>query len=539
MPDVSRDGADAIACEPDPLHRVSGPGTTWTRVNMAEGIPGVQTPLSWSIWDDALDFMMREGYRRLGVIPSSTVPPVTDVDRRLVAIFYGRSALNVDLFREIADATPWTSREAFDEYYFGMARPETTSPKRRARYPIVFARTLPLSVRLAGEVKRLYDDTGTWWSASVSPDVCADAADAPARLRDAYERFVRIGSAHSAAAQIAGAICNGLTKLCVAAGRPELVMTLLGGHESVEVETSSDLWEVARARLPLDAFLRRHGFQGPLMGELSSPSWREDPSPVLRLARTYGGMSDDMDPRAIERQRVAERKRAERELFAALSFPRRIAARTVFAALHAYIPCRELGKAAMMMAFDAIRAAANAIGIHLAHRGAIADPRDVYFLARAEILGDPPADVRNTVEARRARWLEYGQIELPDTWTGAPTPIRVESGSVVPRGIGVSPGVVEGIARVITDLREDEDLEPGEILVCETTDPSWAAYFLVAGGVVTDLGGAMSHGAIVSREVGIPCIVNTKTGTRVFRTGDRLRIDGATGAIERLAHAGE
>jgi pyruvate,water dikinase len=508
---------------------------------MAEGIPGVQTPLSWSIWDDALDFMMREGYRRLGVIPSSVVPPATDVDHRLVAIFHGRSALNVDLFRAIADATPWTSREAFDEYYFGMARTGATSPKRRRRYPIVFARTLPLSVRLAGEVKRLYDDTRRWWSTNVTPEACADAQGASVRLRDAYDRFVRIGSAHSAAAQIAGAICNGLTKLCVAAARPDLVMTLLGGHESVEVETSSDLWSVARDGLPLEEFLARHGFQGPLMGELSSPSWREDPSPVVRLARTYETMSNDMDPRAIERERVAERKRAEEELLRALGWSRRVAANAVFAGLHAYIPCREFGKAAMMMAFDGVRGAANTIGADLAHRGVLADARDVYFLTLSEIQGDPPADVRRAVSERRTRWVECGRIDLPHTWTGKPTPIPVasEGAIAVPSGIGVSPGVVEGVARVITDLREDEDLEPGEILVCETTDPSWAAYFLVAGGVVTDLGGAMSHGAIVSREVGIPCVVNTKTGTKVFRTGDRLRIDGATGAIERLAHAGE
>ena len=96
----------------DPLHRVSGSGTTWTRVNMAEAVPGVQTPLSWSFTDDSLDHSMRQGFRTLGVIPQRAAPPATEVDERLVTICYGRSALNVDLFREIADATPWTSSEA-------------------------------------------------------------------------------------------------------------------------------------------------------------------------------------------------------------------------------------------------------------------------------------------------------------------------------------------------------------------------------------------------------------------------------------------
>ena len=75
-------------------------------------------------------------------------------------------------------------------------------------------------------------------------------------------------------------------------------------------------------------------------------------------------------------------------------------------------------------------------------------------------------------------------------------------------------------------------LEPGEILVCEATDPSYAGYFLVAAGVVTDIGGAMGHGSIVAREVGIPCVVNTRDASRRLRTGDWVRIDGTTGVIE-------
>ena len=101
-------------------------------------------------------------------------------------------------------------------------------------------------------------------------------------------------------------------------------------------------------------------------------------------------------------------------------------------------------------------------------------------------------------------------------------------------GLGVSPGVVEGVARVVHEPGESE-LEPGEILVCQTTDPSWSAYFLLAGGVVIDIGGSLSHGAIVARELGIPCVINTLDGTRRLRTGDRIRVDGGTGRVERLA----
>jgi phosphohistidine swiveling domain-containing protein len=103
-------------------------------------------------------------------------------------------------------------------------------------------------------------------------------------------------------------------------------------------------------------------------------------------------------------------------------------------------------------------------------------------------------------------------------------------------GLGVSPGVTEGRARVVADPSTD-DIEPGEILVCETTDPSWAAYFLVAAGVVNDIGSAMSHGSIVAREVGIPCVTNTRNGTRVLRTGDLVRVDGVAGTVDVLSRA--
>jgi pyruvate,water dikinase len=74
----------------------------------------------------------------------------------------------------------------------------------------------------------------------------------------------------------------------------------------------------------------------------------------------------------------------------------------------------------------------------------------------------------------------------------------------------------------------------GEILVCSVTDPSWSSYFLLAAGVVIDVGGSLSHGAIVARELGIPCVINTVDGTRRLRSGDRLRIDGSSGQVEVL-----
>ena len=101
-------------------------------------------------------------------------------------------------------------------------------------------------------------------------------------------------------------------------------------------------------------------------------------------------------------------------------------------------------------------------------------------------------------------------------------------------GIGVSPGIAEGTVRVVRDADSDQadDFEPGDILVCRITDPSWAPLLSVAAAVVIDIGGSLSHGAIVARELGIPCVINTVDGSRRLRTGDRVTVDGSAGSVQ-------
>jgi len=100
-------------------------------------------------------------------------------------------------------------------------------------------------------------------------------------------------------------------------------------------------------------------------------------------------------------------------------------------------------------------------------------------------------------------------------------------------GSPVSPGVVEGSVRVVLDPR-GAALEPGEILVCPGTDPSWTPLFLVAGGLIMEVGGMMTHGAVVAREYGIPAVVGVHDATQRLATGQRVRVDGSTGQVALL-----
>jgi pyruvate,water dikinase len=153
------------------------------------------------------------------------------------------------------------------------------------------------------------------------------------------------------------------------------------------------------------------------------------------------------------------------------------------------------------------------------------------------VAGD--GDAARLVADRRRIRKDYEGYTVPKFWVGNPEPVPLTSATGDERiteltGIGASAGVVEGRARVITDALDCDQIEPGEILVCHTTDPSWASAFHLVAAVVIDVGSIASHGAIVSREFGIPCVINTGDGTAALRTGDILRVDGTAGTVTVL-----
>jgi pyruvate,water dikinase len=109
---------------------------------------------------------------------------------------------------------------------------------------------------------------------------------------------------------------------------------------------------------------------------------------------------------------------------------------------------------------------------------------------------------------------------------------RLQQTGATLKGMGASRGVVRAPARVIRDLSEADRLQPGEVLVCETTSAPWTPLFAIAGGVVTDSGGILSHSAICAREYGIPCVVGTSIATRRVPDGATITVDGVAGTVE-------
>jgi len=544
----------------DPLHQESGPATRWTTVNTAEALPGVPTPLGWTLWNHQLERAMRGAFCDIGCLPRSAVRVAERVDDRYSAIFFGRFTANIDQMRAMGDLMPGTSADAIEEQILGgVAAPgeqgvsprqrrreppgtATSNPTRR-RYPVVALKMPAQAARLPKVLAARRAEIDRWWRATVAPGAIPDGRAARARFKEAIHYYEWVMRPHAVATMLAQALYDQLSKLAAAAGKPGIETRLTTGYGQME-ETALmvDLWAVSRERLTLQQFLAAHGYHGPAEGEISTRSWREDPAPLEALLATYRTMDDSAAPTAVETGRVAEREAANAEVLAALPSAQRPGAKVLLAAARRHIPLREVGKAAFLQALDGARAASRVLGEELAAVGSIGAPDDVCYLTVDEIFGCLPADAKEVVAFRRARREEYLGLRLPDTWTGVATPTKIEATDAAAAGdeltgLAVSPGVVEGRARVVLDAASSE-LEPGEVLVCETTDPSWASLFLVASALVIDIGGALSHGAIVARELGVPCVINTRAGTRRLRTGDLLQVDGDRGVVTVLESAG-
>jgi pyruvate,water dikinase len=200
-----------------------------------------------------------------------------------------------------------------------------------------------------------------------------------------------------------------------------------------------------------------------------------------------------------------------------------------------------------------------AIGRKLVEAGRLDQPDDVMFLRYNELrmlIGDAEGvDGRGIVAARRAERDASTKIR-PRNWVGTATPSQLAFPYLVNwgypdrfyqqqsedelqvSGIGASPGVVEGIARVVRTVDEFDEVAEGDILVCQMTNPAWVVLFTKIAALVTDTGGTTSHPAVLAREFGIPAVIGTSVATHRIATGDRVRVDGSAGTVEILRDGG-
>ncbi|ORV50449.1 peptidase [Mycobacterium europaeum] len=524
----------------DPIRGNSDPGRLWTLTNVGEATPDVLSPLCWSLWGYGVEVASRRALYDFGVLPSSALAVPDDPNQWNTACFFGRQAMNVDHARELAGLLPGMTGDDFERDLLGSVRPDATPTRSDPKRLPVVAVKAPLT--LLGErwaPRRIYSRQMSWWRATV---LAGDSADAKALLADSAQRFRLAMRVHVRSRLILNALRTQVESIAAKVGRADLVPALLAGYGGViETELADDVWSLGQGRLTMDQFLTRHGFHGPNEGNVIGQSWREDPDAVRRAAAAHAGRSEDERPRARVQRAVAARHGAEAELLRAFPPLRRQLFRHLLSCTGSQVRSVELTKAAFLTAIDGCRAAAHALGRDLCDAGVFVQPDDAFYLTVDELLAPLPSNVRDLVDFRRTRREEYRQLELPVVFTGMPTPIAAAEtggdGGQLVRGTPAGAGVFEGTVKVVFEPDSQDILDDGEVLVCKFVDPGWTALMSLAGALVTDIGSAASHGAIVARELGIACVVGTGNATRALRTGDRVRVDGSTGEVALLTRS--
>jgi pyruvate,water dikinase len=204
----------------------------------------------------------------------------------------------------------------------------------------------------------------------------------------------------------------------------------------------------------------------------------------------------------------------------------------------ANVPLRDEPKHGSAHLFAAWHEALQRAGRRLVAEGPLSEADDVWFLRRDELerLLTAPDGPLPDIEGRKRAHARHERIDAPAVITSegeVPLARRGGGGPTTLVGTGVSPGVVEGRVRVVHDP-SGVSLDAGEVLVCPSSDPAWTPLFSVASGLVTEVGGRLTHGSLVAREYGLPAVVSVPDATTRLREGQRVRVDGTRGTVEML-----
>ena len=291
----------------------------------------------------------------------------------------------------------------------------------------------------------------------------------------------------------------------------------------------------------LAAFLAEHGHRTAAEIDLGMPRWSDDPSQVLVSLANYLRITDPADHPDVRfaRWRRPRRRRRSARSSRGCGGARgsaRWSPRFALRRTRQLAGMRETHKDYLVRLLAHARAQLAILGAELAARGRLADAADVFFLELRDLEAAlNGTDQKAVVAARRAEYdRELRRRHIPRVLLSDGTEPEAEHAAPAPDGALVgtpaSAGTVTGTARVVLDP-SDAHLEPGEILVAPSTDPGWTPLFLTAGGLVMEMGGANSHGAVVAREYGIPAVVGLPDATSRLHTGQTVTVDGAAGTV--------
>lgn len=561
-----------------------------TRANVGEVLPAPPSPAGWDLvfgkggtvrgWRDC-------AVNRLGISEDELDP---DPERmEWIGLQGGYGYLNATWIRVWGERTPGMSAAIMDAAYFGdhpdvppyVPEPWHQNPATTARMTEWLGWVMGSMEQTELEADRLQARQIRAERPDLGKLTDSQLLDRAVSLRPVCRHMFDQHINQSGAASIGpGAI----GAICAAIGRPELAMRLIAGLGGVDSAAPSfAMWDLSRtvrsspaltqlfstgpsglwAKLTasqdrdaqrfvasMNEFLAEYGSRGPNEWDILSESWETDPDVALAAIDRMRLAPDSASPGLNNATRESERKAAEAEVMAALAGDPETAAqfRAALASAAVFVPGRERSKTNIIRVIEETRVAIWEIGRRAVSRGHVDRPSDVCYLFEDELRDYAEGrlkEIRELIEGRKRHHAWLLTLDPPFIINGPPPPnttwplkadlrfSAVVKGETMAGAPGC-PGLARGRARVVLDPSDPTILEPGDILVAPMTDPAWTPLFVPAAGVVVDVGAALSHAIIVSRELGIPCVVSVTGASHRIPDGALVEVNGDAGTVTIL-----
>jgi rifampicin phosphotransferase len=565
----------------------------YTRGNADEVGPAPYSPLGWSLtWEQGICPGTADGWSSMGGFSAGEFSwPVPETFGNWGGYLYNQ----VSVGRVFGVRAPGGSPDIVDEAFFGknpsvppyLPDPRDESTERGEAIGARFADVLATTEQ-PGYLTEFVAQVSAWvderpdLQALSDADLIAYGRTANYRQRLTWDVYCVVTLSATVGPGVVGAIAASL-------GFPDAaveVFSAIGGVTSAA--TAGRVWQLSRlardsgrvgaeldagidgvidrlrasADQAAETFLKGFedllavdGHRGPNEWDISSDSWVLRPELPLGMINQLRRQADDQAPEVRAAALRARREQLVAELMqgaAADDAAKGLLASGVRSGTVFY-QAREQVKDAAVRAMLEAKLPFVELGRRLAERGVIEHPKHVFLLLDRELdqIVTAPDSWRERLARRAADLAESGSRVPPYIVVhGTPIPpisqwpLRAGDGTAAKAaagdeltGLGVSPGVASGRARVAAGLGDLTDLEPGDVIVCSTTDPSWVPLLLIASGVVCEVGAPSSHAAIVSREIGVPCVVSVTGACARIADGKPVEIDGLAGTVRVLQDA--
>ncbi|XP_059162461.1 putative phosphoenolpyruvate synthase [Physella acuta] len=483
-----------VETEEELIHEFDSPATCdyqwWTTANISEMLPGAVTPLTLSIFQPALEYSLQVSYKSTAMTAEweEKLKTYTVEDERTDA-----AGLYRCIDQKLADyesVWSWTSINS-----------GRSANMAQALMTLVGGSAADWTSEHYGDLALLLSSCDGVYSAEVPQSVSLIAKE-----------IARAG--------------EGLVHLFM---------------ETPDAECLELLNRYSKLKMCISEFLNRHGHRCIRESELRELSWAAAPEKFVSVLKMM------LKTKSFEKSEKSNITIPEllNKIKRKIPVHKRWFLKWLLPQARRAVGLREWGKSIAVKMNDVMKTAYADLSARLYTEGRLPDPDLMFFLTHQEIgalLSTRSARLVIKAQKRRKIFTKQAENRLPKICRSYPVEIssnskETEYSSVecLLKGLPVSQGLVTGPAQVVHSLAQASVIKAGDILIITSTDVGWTPYFPLLGGLVTELGSLMSHGAVVAREYGIPCVVNVANATTIIRSGEILQVDGRLGTVKRLA----